>query len=217
MSAIPTRTLGTGLVFGLLASLLGACAPADAERSAGVQSDQDWLRIVPVFGDAREDISADVEWFGAQVGVVEREITSSVSGRLTGFSFRERLRSPADDNVFPVGEGDIGVVLNLGGAELISRQPAPPVVGGWQVLEIPATGLARTRLTVTGLAPDARVDIDIETPSGGIALGASPTQRNLYTPPGALRITVTEPGSGQRRSHALEVDEGQTKALDVAF
>ncbi|MCG6117574.1 MAG: hypothetical protein MEQ07_05185 [Aquimonas sp.] len=149
--------------------------------------------------------------------MVERDVTRPVSAQLMGFSFGQHHSLPSAVRVFAAGEGDIEPGLSLAGAQVVGRYALSPAVGGWQALEIPVAGLARIWLSVTGLAPDAVADIDVEAPMGGMSFGASPLQRSLFSTPGALGVEVKHSAFGVRRSSAIDPLESQTPGTENAL
>ena len=217
MPFLHTNTIRPGLVGAALVSI-AACSDSGTAGASGGGSVQG-LQIVPVFGSASEDVSADIDWFATKAGTVEREIVSNASGAVTGYAFSSRLRSANDDGVFPVTDGEIGVELMFRtGHVLRGRFDLPAAENGGQRLEVPVDGVGRARLEAAGLSDDALVKLTVNGPAGGTTktTGWANLKGNTYLAPGNYTLTLAAETGAWSDKHQVTIAEGDTVTVTFA-
>lgn len=211
-SSLNRRRLVTGAALLAGAALLGACndaGPGGGERDAREQG----LRIVPLFGPERVDVSADIDWFGTRLGPVTGE-QFLPDGRLFSVGFDDILDRIDETGLYQAASGEIGVQLRFanGPAFHYGRHDLPEPVDGFQRLEIPLGGIGRIDLRADGLADDdlVRFDISGATGSYGQTTGWRNVRGFLYLEPGSYRLALGREGQAEPVRLSVDVVEGQT-------
>lgn len=205
----------------LLAALRALCLAQLVLLAAitGAQAQEEGsLKIVPVFGAERMDITGDVYWFGSDIGTIESERRSD-AGDLWGYNFAERVRSLGEDGVYPPATAEVGVALNLEGFIHLGRYPAPVAVDGVQVLEVPITGAGRIVVEADGLEDNALMELMIDGP-GGSTTGTT-GWRNMrgahYRMPGNFTVRLTNKDTGASQTQQVSMGEGQSATVSFDF
>lgn len=175
----------------------------------------DGVRIVPVFGADRTDVSDQVDWFIARAGVVEKEIVSSVSGQLRGYEFSDRFSAVDEAGTFAGVTGEFGVKLDLPGHTVFARATAPD---GATEIEIPVTGVGRVEFSGVTLGDDDLVAIGFSSSAGGgsAQLPWRQTKGFFYQPPGETTITFFDMTSQKETKATVTIIEGETTPFPVS-
>jgi hypothetical protein len=203
-------------VLALSAALAFAFSVAGCnEPAAQGSSTPKGLAVVPVFGEAREDVSSHLGFAGLRAGVVSEE--RLFGDTLLGFRFVDELR-PDSMGVLPLQDGEIGVSLSFedGNYTQHGRHVVPAAVDGSQRIEIPVEA-ARIDLSVQGIGANEVVVIRYNAPNGGgnATRGADNYGKNWYFPPGEITISVAREGSSSRDSRTVTLKAGES--ADVAL
>lgn len=214
MSTPPTspahKTLALAATLTLALSV-AACNEPAAEDTGPPEG----LLVVPVFGEAREDVSADLAFAGLRAGVVSEE--RRMGDTLLGFRFLEELR-PDDRGVLPLQEGEIGVSLGFadGNFSQHTRHAVPAATDGRQRIEIPVEA-ARIDLTVEGIGTDEVVAIGYDAPNGGgrVSRGAGNYGTRWYFPPGEITVSVGLDGAANRDSRTVTLATGESAPVTL--
>ena len=204
------KTLALAVAFTLALSV-GACNEPASQDTGPPEG----LLVVPVFGEAREDVSADLAFAGLRAGVVSEE--RRMGDLLVGFRFAEELR-PDDRGVLPLQDGEIGVSLGFadGNFSQHTRHTVPPATDGHQRLEI-SVEAARIDLTVDGIEADDVVVIGYDAPNGGgrASRGADNYGGRWYFPPGEITLSVGLDGVPTRDSRTVTLAAGESAPITL--
>jgi hypothetical protein len=170
---------------------------------------------VPVFGEAREDVSADLAFAGLRAGAVSEE--RRMGDTLLGFRFVEELQ-PNDRGVLPLQEGEIGVSLGFadGNYSQHTRHTVTPASEGHQRIEIPVEA-ARIDLTIEGIGANEVVVIGYDAPNGGgrVSRGADNYGRRWYFPPGEITLSVGLDGAPTRDGRTVTLAAGESAPVTL--
>lgn len=208
------------LLLVVLAIGLAGCNGEEAGSGQGEASEG--LRIVPVFGPERTDVSADVEWNFSKVGKVE-SVDKGGDGSIFWINWAERFDSLGTDGVYPLSDGEIGVELTFKGHDHRDIVELPAAEDGNQRLELEITGQGRLVLEAEGLADDALMELGFHGKGGGA--GGSETGRTgwrnqrgaNYVTPGIYDVTLKNEDTGETHTQSVTIGEGETSTLTFTF
>lgn len=196
-----------------LAATLALALSAAACNEPAARAEPQGLAIVPVFGEAREDVSAHLGFGGLRAGVVAEE--RRIGDILVGYRFASDLR-PDENGLFPLQEGEIGVTLSFEDGPFMQsgRHAVPAAVDGRQRIEIPVEA-ARIDLTVAGIGADDVVVIGYDAPNGGgnATRGADNYGSHWYFLPGTITISVAREGGSARDARTVTLAAGESAAI----
>jgi hypothetical protein len=121
--------------------------------------------------------------------------------------------------VYPIAEGEIGVVLNFKGHSHVGRYQLPAPDGDQQLLEVPLTGVGQIILDAEGLADTALVDLGFNGP-GGSSVSTTGWRNHkgaYYRVPGTYTITLTNQDTSESHNKTLTVVEGESQNATFTF
>ena len=138
--------------------LFAACSSEEGGREG--------VKIVPVFGPERIDVSSDVDWRGTKVGTIGEEQRTD-DGELFGLFFESKFDALGEEGLYDIGEGEIGVQLSFNNINHYSKYTitADTIASG--MLEVELTDFSRIIIEAQGLEDDALTELTIDTPKRG--------------------------------------------------
>lgn len=202
----------------VIAIWLSACNGQDSDQGETVNG----LKIVPVFGPERTDVSADVGWNFSRVGKVE-SVDKAQDGSIFWINWAERYEPLGVDGVYPVSEGEIGVELTFKGHDHREIVALPPAENGSQRLELEITGQSRLVLEAEGLADDALTELGFHGKGGGAGgseigtTGWANQKGANYVTPGIYDVTLKNTDTGESHTQSVTIGEGQSSTLTFTF
>lgn len=209
-------TLSLALALGL-----AACNEPTSEGSEQ-PADVDGLKIIPVFGPDRTDVSGDVVWRATIVGKAER-VDRNDDNSIFWIDWAERFQSEGVDGVYPLSEGEIAVTIGFNNYDHDEVIVLSAPEDGNQIVEVPITGKGRLVLEATGLADDALVDLGLNG-IGGEAFGGSVSTTGWrhhrganYVDPGEWEVSLTNKDTGEGHTQTIDIGEGESQTLSFTF
>ncbi|MEO0496059.1 MAG: hypothetical protein AAF141_01640 [Pseudomonadota bacterium] len=195
-----------------LAVTLAACS----EEDTGPQG----VKIVPVFGPDRIDISKDVDWFSTRVGVIESEQFDD-KGNIIGMAFASRINSLGPDDSYPAIDGELGVKLVLGGYSHFSKHTLPSSQTAGQVLQIAIQDTPRFVLDAQGLQGDTLTELTIESVQFGSTTSTTGWSNNqgahYLNAPGQYTVSLVNVDTGESHSQDINLGTGETAEIKFSF
>lgn len=217
-------TLASNIQITLCLALALGLAACNEPTSGGSQEPEDvkGLKIIPVFGADRMDVTGDVVWRATTVGKAER-VDRNDDNSIFWIDWAERFQSEGVDGVYPLSEGEIAVSIGFNNYShdevIVLSEPED----GNQIVEVPITGKGRLVLEATGLADNALVDLGLNGIGGGAFGGSVSTTgwRNHrganYVDPGEWEVSLTNQDTGESHSETINIGDGESQTLSFTF
>lgn len=208
-------------------AVLAALSACSDEQAAGNQSADDikGMKIVPVFGPDRMDVTADVEWQFSRVGKAEdvQRANGQDDGAIFWIDWASTFDPLGADGVYPVNDGEIGVDLSFKSYKHMGLYKLPAPVDGNQIVEIEITDKSRLVVAAEGLSDDALVDFGLngiagQASGGGVSTTGWRNHRGVhYVTPGTYEVTLKNVDTSESHMQTVTLDAGASGTVQFTF